>query len=201
MALSGCSAILLLVSLTSIPHVALPVSVSAGATPAAALTARALDMIDVTAVLTVVAVLSVVALLRKLPYGIGVVISSTIGAVVTAELAREVVGSTMSSTDLPYGQLVAVAAVLGAASMVASSTWRPVVHGLGTAATLAVAAAAMITGAASIAGIASAVLVVFVWWPACSIVMLYSPDAAAREARNPLDTAALAVQRTMGRTR
>ncbi|CCQ15786.1 Hypothetical membrane protein [Rhodococcus sp. AW25M09] len=175
--------------------------VSADATRASALAALALGAIDVTTVLTAVAVLSVVAVLRKLPYGIGAVIACTIGAVLTAELAREVFGSTMSSTDLPYGQLVAVVAVLGAASMVASTAWRPAVLGLGTVGVFAVAASALLVGSASIVGIVGALTVVFVWWPACSIVMLYSPDAADREARNPFDTAAMAVQRKMGRSR
>ncbi|MDI9897609.1 hypothetical protein QM797_23060 [Rhodococcus sp. IEGM 1381] len=198
-AVSGFSASALLVLLISTPQLASPAS--ADATPVATLATAALDAIDVTAVLIAVAVLAAVALLRKLPYGIGVVIACTIGALVTGELAREFAGSSISSTGLPYGQLVATAGLLGAASMVASTAWRSVVLGLGTAATLAVAAAALITAAASIVGIASALLVVFVWWPACSIVMLYSPDAAAREARNPLDTAALAVQRKVGRFR
>ncbi|OZC93528.1 hypothetical protein CH294_17240 [Rhodococcus sp. 14-2483-1-1] len=198
-AVSGFSATALLVLVISTPQV--PSPASADTSPVAALATAALDAIDVTTVLIAVAVLAAVALLRKLPYGIGVVIACTIGAVVTGELAREFAGASVSSTALPYGQLVATAALLGAASMVASTAWRPVVLGLGSAATLAVAAAALITGAASIVGIASALLVVFVWWPACSIVMLYSPDAAAREARNPLDTAALAVQRKMGRFR
>ncbi|MCZ4522027.1 hypothetical protein O4220_26190 [Rhodococcus ruber] len=198
-AVSGLSASTLLVLLISTPQMASPAS--AEATPVAALAIAAIGAIDVTTVLIAVAVLAAVALLRKLPYGIGVVIACTIGSVVTGELAREFAESSVSSTGLPYGQLVATAALLGAASMVASSAWRPVVLGLGTAATLAVAAAALITGAASIVGIATALLVVFVWWPACSIVMLYSPDAAAREARNPLDTAAMAVQRKVGRFR
>ncbi|MBY4131516.1 hypothetical protein HQO83_24280 [Rhodococcus fascians] len=198
-ALSGLSAAALLMLLLSTPHVTPPAS--ADATPLVALATVALGAIDVTTVLVAVAFLAAVALLRKLPYGIGVVIACTIGAVVTAELAREVIGSSVSSTELPYGQLVATAGLLAAASMVASTAWRPVVLGLGTVGTLAVAAAASITGAASIVGIASALLVVFVWWPACSIVMQYSPVAAARDARNPLDTAALAVQRKMGHTR
>jgi hypothetical protein len=33
------------------------------------------------------------------------------------------------------------------------------------------------------------------------VVMLFSPAAAAREARNPFDTAALVAQRRMGRFR
>lgn len=198
-AVSGCSATLLLVLLMSAPRVAL--SVFAGSNPAAALAALALDAIDVTAVLTVVAALSVVALLRKLPYGIGAVIACTIGAVVTGELVREAAGSTVPSVDLPYGQLIAVAALLGAASMVASTAWRPAILGLGTVVTLTVAASALIIGSSSITGIAGALLVAFAWWSACSIVMLYSPDAADREARNPLDTAALAVQRKMGHSR
>ncbi|WP_143545288.1 hypothetical protein [Rhodococcus sp. 15-649-2-2] len=196
---SGLSAGALLALLISAPHMASPAS--ADVAPVAALAIAALGAIDVTTVLIAVAVLAAVAVLRKLPYGIGVVIACTIGSVVTGELAREFAGSSVTPTGLPHGQLVATTALLGAASMVASSAWRPVVLGLGTTATLAVAAAALITGSASIVGIASALLVVFMWWPACSIVMLYSPDAAAREARNPLDTAAMAVQRKMGRFR
>ncbi|OZD08659.1 hypothetical protein CH275_04280 [Rhodococcus sp. 06-235-1A] len=197
-AVSGSFAIALSVLLISAPHAP---SVPAEETPAVALAGVALDAIDVTTVLTAVAVLAVVALLRKLPYGIGVVIACTIGAVVTGELVRELAGSSVSPEDLPFGQLVAVGALLGAASMVASTSWRPVVLGLGTVATLAVAASALAVGSASIAGLAGALMVSFVWWPACSIVMLYSPEAAAREAHNPLDTAALAVQRKMGRSR
>lgn len=198
-ALSGLSATALLMLLITAPHTS--ASASVDGTPLAALATVALDAIDVTSVLIAVAFLSAVALLRKLPYGIGVVLACTIGAVVTGELAREAAGPYVSSTELPYGQLVATAGLLAAASMVASAAWRPVVLGLGTVATLAVAAAASITGAASIVGIASALAVVLVWWPACSIVMQYSPVAAAREARNPLDTAALAVQRKMGHPR
>lgn len=198
-AASGASAVLLLILLAWAPRV--PPSTFGESTPASALAAHVLGAIDVTAVLTAVAVLAVVALIRKLPFGIGVVIACTIGAVVTGALVREVLGASMPSVDLPSGQLVAVASLLAAASMVASTTWRPVILGLGTVATLAVAAAALIVGSASITGIVSAASIVFVWWPACSVVMLYSPSAAAREARNPLDTAALAVQRKMGRSR
>ena len=199
LAVSGASAVLLLIFLMWAPHVA--PSTSGVSTTASALAAHVLDAIDVTAVLIAVAVLAVVALIRKLPFGIGVVIACTIGAVVTSALAREILGASMPSADLPNGQLVAVASLLAAASMVASTTWRPVILGLGTVATLAVAAAALIVGSASVTGIVSAASIVFVWWPVCSIVMLYSPVAAAREARNPLDTAALAAQRKMGRSR
>ena len=198
-AVSAASAVLLLMVLMWAPQVAPSTSVES--TPATALATHVLDAIDVTAVLIAVAALAVVALIRKLPFGIGVVIACTIGAVVSSALAREVLGASMPSADLPNGQLVAVASLLGAASMVASAAWRPVVLGLGTVATLAVAAAALFVGSASVTGIVSAASIVFVWWPACSIVMLYSPVAAAREARNPLDTAALAVQRKMGRSR
>ncbi|MFI8568895.1 hypothetical protein ACIGGF_20300 [Rhodococcus sp. NPDC078407] len=198
-AVSALSACALLVLLMSAPRVAPPASTVE--LPVSALADTALAAIDVTTVLIAIAVLAVVALLRRLPYGIGVVIACTIGSVVSGELAREMAGSYVPSTGLPYGQLVAAGALLGAASMVAAPVWRPVVLGLGTVATLAVAAAASITGAASIVGIASALFVVSMWWPACSIVMLYSPVAAAREARNPLDTAAMAVQRKTGHPR
>ncbi|WP_141217044.1 MULTISPECIES: hypothetical protein [unclassified Rhodococcus (in: high G+C Gram-positive bacteria)] len=198
-AVSGASAVLLLIFLMWAPHAA--PSTFGESMPGSALAAHVLDAIDVTAVLIAVAALAVVALIRKLPFGIGVVIACTIGAVVTSALAREIMGATTASADLPSGQLVAVASLLGAASMVASAAWRPVILGLGTVATLAVAAAALIVGSASITGIVSAASIVFVWWPACSIVMLFSPDAAAREARNPLDTAALAVRRKTGRSR
>ncbi|WP_206489488.1 hypothetical protein [Rhodococcus sp. KRD162] len=199
MAVASCSASVLLVLLVSAPHRASPVRTDPSS--ATALAERALSAIDVTTVLIAVAALTIVAVLRKLPYGIGAVIACTIGAVVTGEVIREAVGLSLSSTDLPYGPLVAVAALLGAGSMVAGARWRPVVLGLGTVATFAVAAAAMFTGAASIIGVVGALSIAFVWWPACSIVMLYSADAAAREARNPLDTAAMAVQRKTGRTR
>ena len=199
MAVSGASAVLSLIFLMWVPHVS--PSMSGESTPASALAARVLDAIDVTSVLIAVAVLAVVALIRKLPFGIGVVIACTTGAVVPRARAREILAASMPSADLPNGQLVAVASLLGSASMVASTAWRPVILGLGTVATLAVAAAALIVGSASVTGIVAGASIVFVWWPACSIVMLYSPDAAAREARNPLDTAALAVQRKMGRSR
>lgn len=198
-AVSGASAVLLLIFLMRAPHIA--TTTSWESTPAAALAAHLLDAIDVTAMLIAVAALAVVALIRKLPYGIGVVIACTVGAVVTSAIAREIMGASMPSADLPSGQLVAVASLLGAASMVASAAWRPVILGLGTVATLAVAAAALVIGSASVTGIVSAASIVFVWWPACSIVMLFSPDAAAREARNPIDTAALAVRRKTGRSR
>lgn len=194
--MSGFSASALLILLISAPPEA--ARASTNATPIAALATTALDAIDVTSVLIAVAVLAAIALLRKLPYASGVVIACTIGAVITGELAGHFVGSSVPSTELPYGRLVATAALLAAASLVASTAWRPVVLGLGTAATSAVAAAALLTGATSVVGIASALSVVFTWWSACSIVMLYSPAAAAREARNPLDTAALAVQRKTG---
>ncbi|MCJ0980452.1 hypothetical protein MTX35_22330 [Rhodococcus sp. ARC_M12] len=200
LAVSGAFAVLLLLwPMWASPHVSAVLSEESN--PATALASRVLDAIDVTAVLTVVAALAVVAVMRKLPFGIGVVIACTVGAMVTTALVRQTMGATMQPADLPSGQLAAAASLLGAASMVASTTWRPVVLGLGTVATLAVAAAALIVGSASITGIVGAASIAFLWWPACSIVMLYSPDAAAREARNPLDTAALAVQRKLGRSR
>ncbi|MDV8025188.1 hypothetical protein [Rhodococcus sp. IEGM 1330] len=176
-------------------------SVSFDPSQATVLAAWLVDSIDVTTVLLMVAALTVVALLRSLPYGIGVVIACTVGAVVSTSLGRELAGSSITSTDLPNGQLVAAAALLGAASMVASTTWRPAVLGLGTVTTVVVALSAVVVESSSITGIVGAVLIASVWWSMCSIVMLYSPDAAAREARNPLDTAALAVQRTTGRSR
>ncbi len=197
--LAGTAAVLLAILLTWAPHMPAPVFVESG--PAAAVAAIALGAIDATAVLTAVAALAVVALLRTLPYGIGAVITCTIGALVTSALTREFLGTAMPSVDLPSGQLVAVVSLLGAASMVVSVSWRPVVLGLGTIAVLAVAAAAVLVGSASIVGIVGAVAIALVWWPACSIVMLFSPAAAAREAANPLDTAGLAVQRRMGRSR
>lgn len=196
---SGLCAALLSVLLMWVPNMApvWPVSTS----PAAALASRALSTIDVTAVLTVLAALTVVALVRKLPYGIGVVIACVVGAEVTTALVRHLAASSTTATDLPSGQLVAVTALLGAASMVASATWRPMILGLGTVAALAVGAAQLVVGSVSPVGIVSALLITGMWWPACSVVMLFSPAAAAREARNPFDTAALVAQRRMGRFR
>lgn len=193
---SGLCAALLSVLLMWVPNMApvWPVSTS----PAAALASRALSTIDVTAVLTA---LTVVALVRKLPYGIGVVIACVVGAEVTTALVRHLAASSTTATGLPSGQLVAVTALLGAASMVASATWRPMILGLGTVAALAVGVAQLAVGSVSPVGIVSALLITGVWWPACSVVMLFSPAAAAREARNPFDTAALVAQRRMGRFR
>lgn len=202
--LSVASAILLLVSLTlpthSEPWGSAP-SNSAASTSVTGPADLLLAAIDVTTVLIAVAVLAVVALLRKLPYGIGVVIACASGSVVSSAFIRMLAGTAQTSPALPSGQVVAVASLLGAASMVASSAWRPAVLGLGSVATLTVAAAALVADTVSITGVAASILVAFVWWPACSVVMLYSSAASAREARNPFDTAALAAQRRMGHPR
>lgn len=170
-------------------------------TRAAALASRALDAIDPTSVLIVVAALAVVALVRQLPYGVGVVIGCTIGALLTDAVVRHVVGTSIPTADLPSGHVVAAASLLGAASMVVSARWRPVTLGVGTVVTSSVAAATLIVGSASIIGVMGAASIAFAWWSACSVAMLYSPAAAARDARNPFDTAALAVRRRTGRSR
>lgn len=159
-----------------------------------------LGLIDITGVLVVVAALTVVALIRGLPYGIGVVITVSIGAVLTTALVRHWADGWVPTSALPSGQVTAVLAVVGCASLVVAPRFLPMVGGLGAVAVGITGVAAVITGSVTIVGVLAAVLVSAVWWAGGSAVMQFSPQASEREARNPFDTAALAVQRRMGRS-
>lgn len=148
-----------------------------------------------TPVLTAVAALTVVALIRKLPYGIGAVITLVVGASLTTAAVRAWANGWVPASALPNGNLTACLALISAATLVASPRFLPMVWGLGTVAAVTVAGAAVIGGTASIVGVVTTALIVLGWWAGSSTVMLFSPIAAEREAQNPFDTAALALRR------
>lgn len=156
-----------------------------------------LMMFGITQVLLAVAALTLVAVARRLPYGIGAVITLVVGASLTTAAVRTWADGWVPSSALPNGYVAACAALVGAATLVAAPRFLPMVWGLGGVAVLAVAAAAVVGGSATVVGIATTLLIVVGWWAGSSAVMLFSPVAAEREAQNPLDTAALALRRRM----
>lgn len=162
------------------------------------LAAAVLSGLDITVVLTAVAALTVVPMVRQLPYGIGVVIACTVGSALTAALIGTWGAASIPAAGLPNVTVTAVTGFVGAAWSVAAPRCRPATLGLGAVVVATVAGCTVVTGAAVPAGVSGALLVAACWWSACSIVMLRSPVAAAREARNPLDTAAIAVRRKLG---
>ncbi len=150
----------------------------------------------ITPVLCAVAALTMVAMIRELPYGIGAVTTLTVGASLTTAAARTWADGWVPTSALPNGYVTASLSLICAATLVASAKFLPVVWGLGTVAAATVAAAAVLGGSATVIGIATTLLIVAAWWAWSSAVMLYSPVAAEREARNPLDTAAMALRIT-----
>lgn len=149
-----------------------------------------------TQVLLAVAALTVVALIRKLPYGIGAVITLVVGASITTAAVRTWADGWVPASALPNGYVTACAALVCAATLVAAPRFLPMVWGLGVVGALTVAAAAVVGGSATVVGIATTLLIVAGWWAGACAVMLYSPIAAEREAQNPFDTAALALRRS-----
>ncbi|SNS85218.1 hypothetical protein [Rhodococcoides kyotonense] len=154
-----------------------------------------LTAFGITPVLVAVAALTVVALMRKLPYGIGAVITLVIGASLTTAGVRAWANGWVPASALPNGYVTAAVALVCATTLVASSRFLPMVWGLGGVGAATVCAAAVIGGATSVVGVLTTVLIVLGWWAASSAVMVYSPVAAEREKQNPFDTAALAFRR------
>lgn len=150
-----------------------------------------------TPVLVGVAALTVIALMRKLPYGIGAVITLVVGASLTTAAVRAWADGWVPASALPNGYVTACAALICAATLVASPRFLPMVWGLGAVGAATVSASAVVGGSATVVGIATTLLIVVGWWAGSSAVMLYSPLAAEREAQNPFDTAALALRRRM----
>lgn len=154
-----------------------------------------LDVIDVTTVLVLLAALAVVAVVRKLPYGIGAVLTLSLGATLTAAAGRTWLVDHIPTSALPDGRLVAAAAVIASAGLVVPGAVRPAVLGLGAALVAAVALAAFVTAGSTVIGIVGSLMVVGLWWGVAGVVMAHSPLAAARERKNRLDTAALMLRR------
>lgn len=150
--------------------------------------------INVTTMLVAATAMAIVAMVRTLPYGVGAVLTLCIGANVTSAGIRTWVGDEASWTLLPSGHLVALAAVLGAALLVAAPRFVPAIRGLGFVTVVATAGAAAMVGPTSAFGLVASLGIVAVWWLVASTVMLYSPDAKEREALRP-DTAAIAFSR------
>ncbi|MDJ0395747.1 hypothetical protein QMK17_20710 [Rhodococcus sp. G-MC3] len=158
----------------------------------------ALKAFGITPVPLAVAGLTVVALVRKLPYGIGAVITLVVGASLTTAAVRTWANGLVPESALPNGNVAACVALICAATLVASRAFLPMVWGLGAVAAMTISAGAVLGGAATIVGILTTALIVAAWWAASSAVMLYSPVAAEREAMNPLDTAAMALRNRLG---
>lgn len=156
-----------------------------------------LQLFGLTPVLIAVAALTVLALIRRLPYGIGAVISLVVGASLTTAAVRNWADGWVPASALPNGYVCACISLICAATLVAAPRFLPMVWGLGAVAAITVSSAAVVGGAASIVGVVTTLLIVVGWWAGSSAVMLYSPIAAAREAQNPLDTAALAFRERM----
>lgn len=195
---AGAAALMLLTILVVLPTLGFTYPHSrVVVTELVSLSEKVLQAFGITPVLISVAALTVVALIRKLHYGIGAVITLTIGASLTTAAVRTWAAGWVPASALPNGYVTACAALMCAATLVAATRHLPIVWGLGTVTVLAVGAAAVISGAATIIGVTTTLLIVAGWWAAASAVMLYSPVAAQREARNPLDTAAMAVQRRL----
>lgn len=151
----------------------------------------ALSAFGLTPVLLAVAGLTVVALVRALPYGIGAVITLVVGASLTTAAVRAWADGLVPASALPNGNVTACMALICAATLVASRAFLPMVWGLGTVAAATVSTGAVLGGSATVVGIFTTAAIVAAWWAGSSAVMLYSPVAAEREARNPLDTAAM----------
>ncbi|MBY6687382.1 hypothetical protein HQ305_17630 [Rhodococcus sp. BP-149] len=195
-ALTGVSAAALVVLYAVLPLLGVrypPASVALEALYAPADTV--LDVIDVTTVLVVVAALTVVAVVRKLPYGIGAILMLCLGSTLTAAAGSAWLSDHIATSALPDGRVVAASSVIASGALVVPGRLRPVVLGLGSALVAGVALAAVVTVGATGIGIVGALLVTGMWWGAAGVVMAHSPVAAAREAKNPLDTAALMLRR------
>lgn len=154
-----------------------------------------LNIIDVTTVLVVIAALAVVSVVRKLPYGIGSVLTLSLGATLSSAAARTWLTGQIASSALPDGRVVAAAALIASAALVVPRAVRPAVLGLGVAFVAGVALAAVVTAAATAVGVVGAVAVAGLWWGVAGALMTQSPVAAARERKNPMDTAALMLRR------
>jgi hypothetical protein len=156
-----------------------------------------LTAFGITPVLVAVAALTVVALIRKLPYGIGAVITLVVGASLTTAGVRAWAAGWVPASALPNGYITAAVALVCATTLVASTKFLPMVWGLGGVGAATVCAAAVVGGATSVVGVVTTVLIVVGWWAGSSGVMVYSPVAAEREKQNPFDTAALAFRKRM----
>ncbi|MFD4369658.1 hypothetical protein [Rhodococcus sp. NPDC058521] len=153
----------------------------------------AIGLVDVTSMLVATTAIAVVAIVRTLPYGVGAVLTLSVGANLTsAAIQTWAAGS--PSEILPSGHLVAVAAVLSSALLVAAKQYVPAIRGLGFVLVLGFAGASTLVQPMSPIGIVASVVIVAVWWMIASTVMLYSPSAAKREELRP-DTAAIALSR------
>ncbi|QTJ65151.1 hypothetical protein HYG77_05740 [Rhodococcus sp. ZPP] len=154
---------------------------------------QVISVVDVNSVLVATVVLAVVATVRKLSYGIGAILLLCLGANLTCAAVRAW-ASDAPTVLLPSGHVVAVAALYGSAILVSAPRFRPVVAGLGFALILGVAGAAALVEPISIYGLVASLVVASIWWALASILMLYSPVAAEREALRP-DTAAIVFSR------
>jgi hypothetical protein len=152
---------------------------------------QVINVVDVNSVLVATVVLAVVATVRKLSYGMGAILLLCLGANLTSAAVR---ASDAPSVLLPSGHVVAVAALYGSAILVSAPRFRPVVAGLGFALILGVAGAAALVEPISVYGLVASLVVASIWWALASILMLYSPVAAEREALRP-DTAAIVFSR------
>lgn len=153
-----------------------------------------LQAFGITPVLLAVAALTVVALIRKLPYGIGAVITLVVGASLTTAGVRAWANGWVPASALPNGYVTAAIALVCATTLVAAPRFLPMVGGLGTVGAVTVSAAAIVGGSTTIVGVLTTALIVLGWWAGSSAVMVYSPVAAEREASNPFDTAAMALR-------
>ncbi|WP_230990144.1 hypothetical protein [Rhodococcus oxybenzonivorans] len=154
---------------------------------------QVISVVDVNSVLVATVVLAVVATVRKLSYGIGAILLLCLGANLTCAAVRAW-ASDAPTVLLPSGHVVAVAALYGSAILVSAPRFRPVVAGLGFALILGVAGAAALVEPISVYGLVASLVVASIWWALASILMLYSPVAAEREALRP-DTAAIVFSR------
>ncbi|QNG18237.1 hypothetical protein G4H71_02735 [Rhodococcus triatomae] len=152
------------------------------------------ELVDLTTVLAATVALSVVAMIRRLPYGVAAVLIVSVGANLTAALARNWVPDAPAAL-LPNGHVVAVTALYGSALLVCAPRFRPVLAGLGFVAVVAVTAAAVTVETTSPAGALAAIAVSVFWWTVASALMQFSPVAAERESLRP-DTAAIALSRS-----
>jgi hypothetical protein len=154
---------------------------------------QVINVVDVNSVLVATVVLAVVATVRKLSYGMGAILLLCLGANLTSAAVRAW-ASDAPTVLLPSGHVVAVAALYGSAILVSAPRFRPVVAGLGFALILGVAGAAALVEPISVYGLVASLVVASIWWALASILMLYSPVAAEREALRP-DTAAIVFSR------
>lgn len=103
-----------------------------------------LQMFGLTPVLVAVAALTVLTLIRRLPYGIGAVISLVVGASLTTAAVRAWADGWVPASALPNGYVCACISLICAATLVAAPRFLPMVWGLGSVAAITVSSAALV---------------------------------------------------------